>query len=71
MGCPKFDDSQSYIEKFTQIFREDDIKSITVIVMEVPCCQGMPIILQKAMELAGKNIPMEKVTVSTRGKILV
>ncbi|MBN2567961.1 MAG: 4Fe-4S binding protein [Deltaproteobacteria bacterium] len=70
MGCPKFDDSRAYIEKFAQIFREAYIKSITVIVMEVPCCQGMPVILKKAMELAGKNIPMEQKTVSTKGKIL-
>jgi len=71
MGCPKFDDAQAYIEKFAQIFREANIKSITVIVMEVPCCQKMPVILKKAMELAGKNIPMEQITVSTRGKILM
>lgn len=70
MGCPKFDDAQSYIEKFAQIFREADIKSITVLVMEVPCCQGMPVILERAMEMAGKNVPMKKVVVSTRGEIM-
>ena len=70
MGCPKFDDAQSYAEKFAQIFREADIKSITVLVMEVPCCQGMPVILERAMELAGKNVPIKKVVVSTRGELI-
>lgn len=70
MGCPKFDDAQSYVEKFARIFSESPIRSITVVVMEVPCCQGMPVILQKAMELAGKTIPMKKVVVSTKGQVL-
>jgi len=70
MGCPKFDDAQSYEDKFAQIFREADIRSITVVVMEVPCCQGMPIILEQAMKAAGKEIPMSTVVVSTRGQLI-
>jgi len=70
MGCPKFDDAQSYEDKFAQIFREADIRSITVVVMEVPCCQGMPIILEQAMKAAGKEIPMRTVVVSTRGQLI-
>jgi Pyruvate/2-oxoacid:ferredoxin oxidoreductase delta subunit len=69
-GCPKFDDDQAYIDKFTQIFEEADIKSITVLVIEVPCCQGLPVILQKAMERAGKKIPLEKIVIGTSGKIV-
>jgi len=69
-GCPKFDDDRPYIDKFTQIFEEADIRSITALVMEVPCCQGLPVILQKAMERAGKNIPLEKIVIGTSGRII-
>ena len=70
IGCPKFDDAQGYIEKFAQIFQTADIKSITTVVMEVPCCAGLPMIVKKGLEISGKNIPMEEVTISTRGEIL-
>jgi Pyruvate/2-oxoacid:ferredoxin oxidoreductase delta subunit len=69
-GCPKFDDDQAYIDKFARIFEEADIKSITVLVIEVPCCQGLPVILQKAMARAGKKIPLEKIVIATSGKIV-
>lgn len=70
MGCPKFDDAQEYIEKFAEIFKTADIKSITAVVVEVPCCSGLPMIVTKGLEAAGKNIPMEEVVISTRGGIL-
>ncbi len=70
VGCPKFDDVEGYIRKFTDIFKTADIKSITSVVMEVPCCSGLPVILQRAMDAAGKKIPMEQVVISTRGEIL-
>lgn len=70
MGCPKFDDVQDYIDKFADIFNTADIKSVTAVVMEVPCCSGLPMIVKKGMEAAGKNIPIAKVVISTRGKIL-
>ena len=70
VGCPKFDDVQEYIQRFADIFNTADIKSITVVVMEVPCCQGLPIIVEKGMEMAGKGIPMEKVVISARGDVL-
>ena len=70
VGCPKFDEAQAATQKFSQIFQRADIKSIEVVVMEVPCCQGMPLIVKRAMESAGKEIPLEKVIVSTRGRIL-
>lgn len=70
MGCPKFDEVQAYIEKFAEIFRVADINSITCVIMEVPCCSGLPTIIRKGMEAAGKKIPMEIITVSTRGKII-
>jgi len=70
VGCPKFDDVQEYIQKFADIFKIANIKSVTVVVMEVPCCQGLPVIVEKGMELAGKKIPVEKVVIAARGDIL-
>ena len=70
VGCPKFDDVEGYIRKFADIFKIADIKSITSVVMEVPCCSALPVILQRAMDAAEKKIPMEQVVISTRGEIL-
>lgn len=70
MGCPKFDDVQEYIERFTEIFRTSGIKSVTALIMEVPCCSGLPVIIKKGLQKAGKDIPLETVVISTRGKIL-
>ncbi|MGC8908466.1 MAG: ATP-binding protein [Desulfomonilaceae bacterium] len=70
VGCPKFDDAQSYVEKFTEIFSKADIKSVTVLVMEVPCCHGLPMIVREAMKNAGKTIPLELVVIGVRGEIL-
>ena len=70
MGCPKFDNAQAYIEKFAQICKESGIKSITSVIMEVPCCSGLPMIVKKGMQMAAVDIPMEEVVISTRGKIL-
>jgi NAD-dependent dihydropyrimidine dehydrogenase PreA subunit len=70
MGCPKFDEVDIYIDKFAQIFTVAGIEDITTIVMEVPCCSGLPMIVQKGLEKAAKSFPMEEVVISTRGKIL-
>ena len=70
VGCPKFDDAEAYIQRFADIFSTADIKGVTAVVMEVPCCQGLPVIIKKGMELAGKSIPLEQITISRRGEIL-
>jgi len=70
VGCPKFDDVQEYIQKFADIFSTANINSVTVLVMEVPCCQGLPMIVKKGMELAGKKIPVEKIVIGSKGNIL-
>jgi hypothetical protein len=70
MGCPKLDDVNEYIHKFADIFKTADIKSITSVVVEVPCCSGLPLIVKKGLEISGKKIPMEEVVISTRGKII-
>jgi ferredoxin len=68
IGCPKFDDAEAYVKKFAAIFETAAIKSVTVVVMEVPCCQGLPVIVRKGMALAGKEIPIEVVVISARGE---
>jgi NAD-dependent dihydropyrimidine dehydrogenase PreA subunit len=70
VGCPKFDEAQAYVEKFADIFSKADIKSITVVVMEVPCCAGLPRIVEEGLRLAGKKVPMEKVVISAKGEVL-
>ncbi|MCX5804643.1 MAG: 4Fe-4S binding protein [Proteobacteria bacterium] len=70
IGCPKFDDTEAYIAKFAEIFNNAGIKSVTVLIMEVPCCSKLPMIVHQGMELSGKKVPMEVVVISARGKIL-
>jgi Fe-S-cluster-containing hydrogenase component 2 len=70
MGCPKFDPNNDYIKKFADIFRTADIKAVTVLIMQVPCCQGLPFIVDKGLQLAGKQIPVEKVIINERGEIV-
>jgi Pyruvate/2-oxoacid:ferredoxin oxidoreductase delta subunit len=67
MGCPKFDDIDEYIKKFADIFRTANIKSVTIAIMEVPCCSKMPPIVQKGMAMAGKSISTKVVVVNARG----
>ena len=70
VGCPKFDEVQIYVQKFADIFNVAGIKSVEVVTMEVPCCQGLPLIVKKGLELAGKKIPLSQVIISTRGEVL-
>lgn len=70
VGCPKFDDGQAYVEKFAGIFAHSAVKSVTIAIMEVPCCTGLAMMVKKAMELAGKSIPLEQVVIGTRGDII-
>ena len=70
MGCPKLDDAQHYIDKFAEICKYSGVNSITIPIIEVPCCSGLPIIVKKGMEKAGVKIPIEEIVISTRGKIL-
>ena len=70
LGCPKFDDVQSYVEKLAAIVRGNDIADITVLQMEVPCCAGMSRIAALAVAAAGKPVPITQVVVSRRGEIV-
>ena len=64
VGCPKLDDSQAYINKVTQILQSNDIRSLKVAYMEVPCCRGLVFIAQQALALSGKNVPFTTEIVS-------
>jgi Pyruvate/2-oxoacid:ferredoxin oxidoreductase delta subunit len=70
IGCPKFDNAEEYIDKFVQVFKQSGIKSVTVALMEVPCCSALLTIIRKAMDLSGMNIPINHVMVGIRGNIL-
>jgi len=70
MGCPKFDDAEEYIARFTAIFQQAGIKSITNVIMEVPCCSALPMMVKKALEDAGADIPVREIVIGTRGQIL-
>lgn len=68
IGCPKLD-SVDYSEKLTEILRINDIRSITVLRMEVPCCGGLEYAAERALENSGKNLPWKVVTFTIDGKI--
>ncbi|MCP3900593.1 MAG: 4Fe-4S ferredoxin [Desulfobacteraceae bacterium] len=70
IGCPKFDNAEAYVEKLAQIFKTSGIKCITSAIMEVPCCSAMSVIIKKALELSGNDIPVTEVVVGVRGEIL-
>ena len=69
VGCPKLD-SVDYSEKLAQIFTYNDIKSITLTRMTVPCCGGMAMAVQKAIQASRKNIPLKIVIISPDGQII-
>lgn len=69
IGCPKLD-GVNYAEKLAEIFRHNDIKSITVIRMTVPCCGGLPFAVKNALQMSGKEIPVHIVTISPNGEII-
>jgi ferredoxin len=70
MGCPKFDDAESYIQRFTEIIDTCGLKRITIMIMEVPCCSAMNVIVKRALERASVSVPVEQITISTRGREL-
>lgn len=69
IGCPKLD-MVNYAEKLTTIFAENDIRSITVVRMQVPCCGGLPFAVRTALEASGKDIPLEIVIIDPNGNII-
>jgi hypothetical protein len=69
VGCPKLD-GVDYSVKLTEILKHNDIRSVTVVRMEVPCCGGIEFAVKKALQQSGKFIPWNVVTISTDGDIL-
>lgn len=69
IGCPKLDEGD-YAEKLTQIIANNNIKSVTIVRMEVPCCGGIENAAKRALQASGKFIPWQVVTISTDGRIL-
>ena len=69
IGCPKLDEGD-YAEKLTQIIANNNIKSVKVVRMEVPCCGGIENAVKRALQASGKFIPWQVVTISTDGKII-
>ena len=69
VGCPKLD-AVDYSVKLTEIIKSNDIKSVTVVRMEVPCCGGIEFAVKRALQDSGKFIPWHVVTISTDGRIL-
>ena len=69
IGCPKLDEGD-YAEKLTEIIRRNDIKSVKIVRMEVPCCGGIENATKRAIQASGKFIPWQVVTISTDGRIL-
>jgi len=69
LGCPKFDDKAEYLQRFTDIFRANNIKSVKILRMEVPCCSFLLPIVTEAAHQAGRDIPVEEVVITRRGTI--
>ena len=69
IACPKLDDKEGYIEKLAEIIRQNELKSLTVAVMTVPCCSGLLHIVRRAVEASGVDIPVREVIVDIRGSI--
>jgi NAD-dependent dihydropyrimidine dehydrogenase PreA subunit len=69
MGCPKLDDNNFYTQKLTELFTMSDVKSITVLKMEVPCCGGIAVAARQALAASGKQIPYKEVTIGIKGDI--
>ena len=69
IGCPKLD-GVDYAEKLTEILRQNDVKSVTIVRMEVPCCGALEFAVRTALQSSGKFLPWQVVTISTDGRIL-
>jgi len=69
MGCPKLDDNNFYTQKLTELFTKSDIRSITVLKMEVPCCGGITMAARQALTASGKQIEYKEITIGIQGEI--
>lgn len=70
IGCPKLDNAMLYVEKFTEIFSNIPIRSVSCLRMEVPCCGGMTAVLKEAITKSGKSIPLTETVIGVKGDLL-
>jgi NAD-dependent dihydropyrimidine dehydrogenase PreA subunit len=70
VACPKLDDCEAHLEKLTSILRGGGLKSLTVVIMEVPCCGGLMYLAKQALAASGSNIPLNQIVISTRGEVI-
>ena len=68
IACPKLDDTTPYVDKLTAMIRQSNIKSITVIHMEVPCCNGLVFMAKQAIEKSGQDVPLKTICIGIDGK---
>jgi hypothetical protein len=69
MGCPKLDNGQNYVNKLAQILKQNQVRSLTVATMEVPCCSGLKRIGELALKESGKMVPTQNLVISISGKV--
>lgn len=68
IACPKLDNTGSYVEKLATLFRVNQVKSVTVAIMEVPCCRGLDVMVRQALAQSGKEIPLETIVIGVNGE---
>ena len=67
-ACPKLDDTSSYVDKLAAMISQNDVQSVTVPIMEVPCCRGLAMMAEQAVAKSGKNVPLEIVIIGIDGQ---
>lgn len=67
-ACPKLDDTSPYVDKLAAMIAQNDIQSVTVTIMEVPCCRGMAMFAQQAIAKSGKDVPLEIAVIGVDGE---
>ena len=70
VACPKLDDFPTHLKKLTDILEQSDVRSLTVVHMEVPCCSGLVHMAREAIKASGKNTPLKEITIGVRGEVL-
>jgi hypothetical protein len=68
IACPKLDETGAYVEKLATIFREGGVKSVSIAIMEVPCCRGLDVMVKQAVGLSGRDIPVETLIIGVDGE---
>jgi len=66
-ACPKLDDTSPYVDKLAAIIAQNNIQSVAVTIMEVPCCRGLAMLAQKALQQSGRDVPFEVVVIGVDG----